>query len=114
MELGRLGDRAPGKAAEPGTRSHEACESETDEIRLDARPAGVAANGRRRSVFAVLGGSLSDATSPDRVHEIRLADVIRGIPLNHAVDGGLSSVSGSLLTPPTSRYLPPGGRNDES
>jgi hypothetical protein len=44
-----------------------------ENVRRDARSAGVAADGSHRSVLAVFPGSLSHAARPNRLHEESVA-----------------------------------------
>ena len=51
-------------------RSGDAAERDAHQVRLDARPAGVAADGRHRRVFSVLRGHLGDAHRGDLLHPV--------------------------------------------
>ena len=55
-------------SAEP--KEGEGAEDDAQDVRRDARPAGVAADGRHRRVLAVLSGCLSHATRPDLLHSL--------------------------------------------
>ncbi len=60
--------RRGGRCGSPSGRADDHGQSESEDVRLHAGAAGVAADGRHRSVLAVLGGGLTDATGPGRPH----------------------------------------------
>ena len=71
------------------TRAHtdRPRKSEADQVRLDARPAGVATDRGRRGGLTVLRSSLRYATRPDGVHGLRI-DPQRTVRLSQTGSSG--------------------------
>jgi hypothetical protein len=66
-------DQSLGKAGQCDTRPGDSSESETDNVRRGARSTSVAADGRHRSMLAVLTGGLGHSPRHDRLHAFHFA-----------------------------------------
>src|SRR5436190_14887804 len=66
--LSGCGAASKGESLDRDAGGRHRAKRDADEVRLDARPAGIAADGGHRSVLAVLFGGLRHAPLPDDLH----------------------------------------------